>query len=286
MTDSRAVPILEGIRRAVADGATASPARPDERWDPTMTSPVAVTRGTSWYVPVLLGAALCALLWLLGRLEIGWVGFLVAGLVWPALQRAADPGGDGVTPTAVLAPPGRGSAGAAPFRPLTELPTGRFSLDPALSEVVFEVRKLGWPVRGRWISVTGEVETAGEPAASRIAVTVPANTFHTKNPVRDRHILGPAFLDSDRFPELRFESTRVAARSDGTWEVAGTMTVHGVAAPVTFAVDSCRWTAGGRTLVLTARTAVRRSWFGVAGYRWLVGDQVLVQATAAVDVSR
>jgi len=34
------------------------------------------------------GAAVCAVLWSIGLPELGWLGFLAAAFVWPAVQQA------------------------------------------------------------------------------------------------------------------------------------------------------------------------------------------------------
>lgn len=48
---------------------------------------------------------------------------------------------------------------------------------------------------------------------------------------------GPDQLDVGRFPEIAFRSTRVATGADGTLEVTGAFTLHGVTRQVTVPVD-------------------------------------------------
>lgn len=45
-------------------------------------------------------------------------------------------------------------------------------------------------------------------------------------------MLGPKVLDSERFPEIRFRSTRVEPVAGGKWLVHGELTVHGQTRPV------------------------------------------------------
>ena len=100
---------------------------------------------------------------------------------------------------------------------------------------------------------------AADPAASRIAVTVAATSVRIGSAARDRHVTGPAFLDAARYPELRFESTQVTARTDGGWDVTGAMTVNGTTTPVCFHVDGWQLSDDGQRLVLSARTTVHSS---------------------------
>jgi polyisoprenoid-binding protein YceI len=45
-------------------------------------------------------------------------------------------------------------------------------------------------------------------------------------------MLGPKVLDTERFPEIRFRSTRVEHLTDRKWLVHGELTVHGETRPV------------------------------------------------------
>lgn len=50
-------------------------------------------------------------------------------------------------------------------------------------------------------------------------------------------MLGPQVLDSERFPEIRFRSTRVDRLGDGKWVVHGELTLHGQTHPVEVQVE-------------------------------------------------
>ena len=47
-------------------------------------SPSVFRSSVPWPATLLLGALLCALLWLVGLPELGWLGFVTAALVGPA----------------------------------------------------------------------------------------------------------------------------------------------------------------------------------------------------------
>src|SRR5690606_9170266 len=55
--------------------------------------------------------------------------------------------------------------------------------------------------------------------------------------VRDRDLKGEGFFEVEKFPEMRFVSTRAAPQPDGTVKLAGNLTMHGVTKPVTLNVD-------------------------------------------------
>jgi polyisoprenoid-binding protein YceI len=150
-------------------------------------------------------------------------------------------------------------------------------VDPTSSRVGIAVRKWGWPVRGRFSVSDGQALVTDDPGSCRTTVSTAAASFATGNPTRDRHVRGPAFLDSASAAHLTFASTLVSRRPDGVWDVAGTLTVRGVAAPVSFVVDDWYVRDDGQ-VVAAVQGTVSRSALGVRGYRWLVGDRVRVDA--------
>jgi polyisoprenoid-binding protein YceI len=175
---------------------------------------------------------------------------------------------------------------AVSLSPGAHPPVGPFRLVPATSRLEVEVRTLGMPVRGRLALTSGHAAIPADPVDARIAVRVAAADLRTGIAVRDRHVTGPAFLDAGRYPALLFESTSVTPRRDGTWAVVGAMTVHGTPAPVVFLVEGWRLSDDGRRLEIRAGADLRRSWFGVTGYRWLIGDRVAVHARVTWELAR
>lgn len=50
-------------------------------------------------------------------------------------------------------------------------------------------------------------------------------------------MLGPKVLDSERFPEIRFRSTKITRLGGGKWQVEGELTLHGQAHATTVQVE-------------------------------------------------
>jgi polyisoprenoid-binding protein YceI len=111
----------------------------------------------------------------------------------------------------------------------TLVPAGEWTIDPVWSSLEFEVKKLGlMTVKGRAPSFTGAIHGGESPV---IEGTVDATTITTFDETRDGHLQSPDFFDTQRHPELRFESTSV--RSDGDAVVVdGRLTVKGITKPV------------------------------------------------------
>jgi polyisoprenoid-binding protein YceI len=112
----------------------------------------------------------------------------------------------------------------------TVIPTGTWSIDPVWSALEFEVGKLGIvTVKGRVPGFSGTIEGGETPS---ISGTVDVSSITTFDETRDGHIQAPDFFDTERYPELRFESTAVETRDD-VLVVQGALTIKAVTRPVT-----------------------------------------------------
>jgi len=111
----------------------------------------------------------------------------------------------------------------------TVIPSGTWSIDPVWSSLEFEIKKLGLvTVKGRVPGFSGTIQGGEAPS---ISGTVDASTITTFDETRDGHLQAPDFFDTQRYPELRFESTAVEARGDGLI-VEGELTIKNITRPV------------------------------------------------------
>jgi len=157
--------------------------------------------------------------------------------------------------------------------PDTTVPTldpGTYRIDPAATTVTFATKHMfgTGTVRGTVAVASGEVVVAEPLESSSVDVTVDTASFATGNPKRDTKVRSATLLDTDSHPTLTFRSTGVARR-EGTWVVAGTLTVRGASAPVDLVVTEVAAAPGGLTATATAR--VDRTAVGVTAMRGMVG---------------
>ena len=111
----------------------------------------------------------------------------------------------------------------------TVIPSGTWSIDPVWSALEFEVKKLGVvTVKGRVPGFSGTIQGGEAPS---ITGTVDVSTITTFDETRDGHIQAPDFFDTERYPELRFESTAIETRDDEL-VVEGVLTIKDVTNPV------------------------------------------------------
>jgi polyisoprenoid-binding protein YceI len=143
---------------------------------------------------------------------------------------------------------------------------GRYEIDTSSSTVRFRTRDLFGlgPVRGSFAIRSGMVDVAEPLAGSRVHAEIDAASFRTRNPARDAAVRSARLLDVAHHPVMTFASER----TDGS-TLTGTLTVRGVARPVTLSIDSSAVAPGSFTA--RASTRIDRTEFGVTALRGLAG---------------
>ena len=162
-----------------------------------------------------------------------------------------------------------------------------YALDTAHTTVEFVVRHLMiTKVRGRFTAFDGSVELeAGSELPAAIRATIDAGSIDTREEQRDAHLRSADFLDSDKFPTLAFESTRIDGTPD-EFIIDGKLSIHGVTRDVSLkgtfegrATDP--W--GGVRVGYSAHTTINRKDFGLTWNAALetggvvVGDEVRIE---------
>lgn len=169
----------------------------------------------------------------------------------------------------------------------TQIPAGEWEIDPVWSALEFEIRKLGLvAIKGRVPGFTGSIVGGEKPT---LTGTVDATSVTTFDETRDGHLQSPDFFDTQRYPELRFESTSV--ESNGEELVArGNLTIKGVSKPIELrgsyeGSDQDPW--GNERIGLELAGTVDRTEFGLdwnaplPGGGFLLPNEVVLKATFA-----
>lgn len=118
--------------------------------------------------------------------------------------------------------------------------TTKWILDPSHSEVEFKVKHMMIAnVSGRFTKFDAQVETEGEDfMTARVTFTADIDSITTGADQRDAHLRSADFFDAAKFPQLRFVATKYEnVDNDGSYEVYGDLTIHGVTKPVRFEAE-------------------------------------------------
>ncbi|MFC5181208.1 YceI family protein [Actinomadura harenae] len=173
------------------------------------------------------------------------------------------------------------------------LTSGRWTIDPAHSEITFTVRHLMTTVRGTFPEFAGEAHIADDPFASSARAEITLASLDTRNAERDAHVRSSDFLDVARHPVMTFASTGVERATVGRrartprFHVDGALGVRGVTRPVRMlseyhGISEDPW--GGMRAGFTATTEISRRDFGIEFNIPLQGDKVVLGDTIAIQL--
>jgi len=114
----------------------------------------------------------------------------------------------------------------------TLIPTGTWAVDPVHSSIRFDVvdtDSMMKSISGRFTDFEGTVEGGEEQSASGVVHTP---SVLTDNEQRDAHLRSNDLLGTDRFPEIRFASSRIEHVEGDRHKIFGDLTVKEVPIPV------------------------------------------------------
>jgi polyisoprenoid-binding protein YceI len=166
-----------------------------------------------------------------------------------------------------------------------------WSLDGNHSHVGFKVRHLMISlVRGSFTQAEGKVWFDKDDLSTlRVEMDIDPSSISTGMAVRDRDLQGEGFFEVDKYPEMRFLSTRAMPQPDGTVKLTGNLTMHGVTKQITLDVDGLNavvQSANGPRTGATATAKVNRREFGltyndvVEAGGVVVADEVFIEIEA------
>ena len=159
----------------------------------------------------------------------------------------------------------------------TQVPTGTWAVDPAHSNVEFQVKHMGIAtVRGAFRQFEGTLEV-GETTRGYGTVEVTAIDSNVRQ--CDAHLRSPDFFDAAQLQQISFESTAIRAIDDETFEITGELSLHGVTREITLTAevtgtDSDPW--GNERVGLEVTGQLSRGDFGMRFNQALGSGNALV----------
>jgi polyisoprenoid-binding protein YceI len=146
-----------------------------------------------------------------------------------------------------------------------QIPTGTWTIDPIHSSAGFAVKHMVVATfRGRFedFDVTLEADENGEV---KLTGVVKADSIVVKDENLQAHLKSPDFFDTERYPEIRYESSSIRREGDEI-VVDGELTIKGNTHPVEgrgTIVDPHEDIAGNTKIGVTLETTVDRTKFGL-----------------------
>lgn len=117
--------------------------------------------------------------------------------------------------------------------------TTKWVLDSSHSEIGFKAKHLMiTTVSGKFDKYEGTVETEGDDlTTAQISFTADTASVNTGSPDRDAHIRNADFFDAEKFPQMRFVSTKFEKINEEKYVLKGDLTIKDVTKPVQLDVE-------------------------------------------------
>ncbi|MES2836074.1 MAG: YceI family protein [Bacteroidota bacterium] len=116
--------------------------------------------------------------------------------------------------------------------------TTKWTLDASHSEVTFKIKHMMISnVSGTFAKFDVQAETEGDDfTKAKISFTADVNSINTNSEQRDGHLKSPDFFDTEKFPQIKFVSTKMVL--DGSdYKLTGDLTIKDVTKSLTFDVE-------------------------------------------------
>ena len=145
-----------------------------------------------------------------------------------------------------------------------------WQIDQGKSQICFSLKNMGLPVKGKFKVVAGKVVYDGNKISEAVVhATIDPASIDTGIGLRDHHLKGKDFFNISKFSEIEFQSTKIVPAAGGSFDILGSLKMHGVAEEVTLkaapltkpVVDK-----DGKTHISTQATAsLNRKDFSIGG---------------------
>lgn len=154
-----------------------------------------------------------------------------------------------------------------------------YTIDAAHSQAMFEIRHLGFSTqRGHFTQSEGKVTL--DPAAKTGAVdyTIQVKSLDMGLERWNKHMLAEDFFQVEKYPTIRFKSTRLIFEGDKVKAAEGDFTLRGVTKPITLKVSN--FTCGVHPMIKKTvcgadiSAMIKRSDFGMSYGLPGIGDEV------------
>jgi polyisoprenoid-binding protein YceI len=155
-----------------------------------------------------------------------------------------------------------------------------WKLDPAHTLVEFSAKHLMiTTVKGRITDIEGTIHGDEQnPQNSSVEAVLKAASLDTRTDQRDQHLRSADFLDVEKFPQIKFRSTRIEGGKE-SFKLTGDLTIRDVTKPITFDVEfegTTRDPWGGERVGFSAKGKIDRRDFGLTWNQALETGGVVV----------
>ena len=165
---------------------------------------------------------------------------------------------------------------------------GNWTFDPMHTQVEFSAKHLGMmTVRGHFAEVTATGQLyPDQPEKSNVDVTINTASIRTHNDKRDNDLRSSNFLEVEKYPTIRFKSTKIEQKNPEKGTMTGDLTIKGVTHPVTLNVvryGEFNDPMMGHRIGYAAETKINRKDFGMA-FDMMLDGKLIVSHQVQVNI--
>ncbi|MEO8122724.1 MAG: YceI family protein [Burkholderiales bacterium] len=152
----------------------------------------------------------------------------------------------------------------------------------AQSEIAFTSRQMGVPVEGHFRKFDADIAfDPRQPGAAHIALRIDLASVTLASSEAEAELAKPGWFDSRRTPIASFASSAVKPLGANRFEVAGKLTIKGVARDIVVPISLAAAGAASAATAATGSFTIKRLAFGIGDGDWgdtsLVADEVQVR---------
>jgi polyisoprenoid-binding protein YceI len=142
---------------------------------------------------------------------------------------------------------------------------------------------------GIFSGVTGTLKLeATKLEASRVDISIPVQSITTTTSKLTDELKGDEWFNAAKFPTATFVSTNIPPTEDGSFNVTGNLTLHGVTKAVVLAAHFVNSGVNPITKAYTmgfeASTVIKRGDFGISQYLPVLGGDVRLKIAGAFEM--
>lgn len=164
----------------------------------------------------------------------------------------------------------------------------QYKIDPEHSNVGFTIRHILSKVKGQFNTFGGSFNfDESKKTGGSLKISIQTKSIDTNNEKRDKHLRSPDFFDVEKFPELKFTSTKVESLGNKKYKVKGYLSLHGVTKEVTLNMDyigTAKDPWGNVTAAFSATTKINRKDYGLTWNEVLETGGVLVGEEVTINL--
>ena len=155
---------------------------------------------------------------------------------------------------------------------------------PTQSDISFTFKQMGVPVDGKFKKFEAQISfDAAKLATSKVVFTVDIASATIGDPATDAELPKSTWFNTAKFPQATFASSSIKALGAGKYEVAGKLSVKGVAQDV---VVPLTMTQAGTVTTAVGAFPIKRLTFKIGENEWadtsMVADPVQVKFKLAL----